>query len=485
MRKKWWTILLSFLCFLGCIPALSSCKKEEEVHSRYEINAEYMPKSATLTGTVKVTFENRIESEISILKFQLNPNAYRKDALYSPISKSLQNTAYYDGESFGEMVISSVNGTKGWEVMGEDENILYAYLERALFPGDKVVLDIGFMVKLAKVNHTTGVTEKSVNLGHFFPILCGIKAGGFQENVYYNVGDPFYSDCADYLVRIKMPKEYVVASSGEIIQERTLESKKEYTMSLTNARNFAMTLSSQYRVAERNVGQKKLLYYHFGGGDEGKTLALMEEAFAYYEEKFGEYPYATYTLAETGLCFSGMEFPALSMISSTLEEKERVRVIAHEVAHQWWYAVVGSDSIENAWQDEGLAEYSALTFFERYEKYEVVREAEVAHALKQYRSYYDVYGSVLGRTDTNMTRHLKEYISEYEYQCLSVDKAVVMLDTLRKSVGEEKFFAGLKRYYGNNRFRNATPEDMVAAFERCGLDVVGFFESFLSGKGIL
>jgi hypothetical protein len=464
---------------------ISSCKKEEQAHSRYEINAEYMPKSSTLTGTVKVTFENVIDNEISLLKFQLYPNAYRENALYSPVSKAAHGAAYYDGESFGEMVISSVNGAKSWEVMGEDENILYAYLERSLFPGDKVVLDIGFMVKLAKTKHATGICPKTVNLGNFFPILCGIKNGGFAENVYYDVGDPFYSDYADYTLVLKTPKDYVVASSGELVGERTLESKKEHTMSLTNARNFAVVLSQNYRVEERDFGEKTLLYYYYADDNVDKTMGIIEDSFSYYEKTFGEYPYSTYSVAQTGLCCAAMEFPAISFLSDGLNEKEKVRAVAHETAHQWWYAAVGSDSVENAWQDEGVAEYSALTFFEEYEKYDVEREAAVAEALKEYRSYYDVYGSVLGRADTRMTRHLKEFISEYEYQCLSVNKAVVMLDTLRKSVGDEKFFAALKKYYANNRFKNATPADFIAAFERCGLDVGGFFDSFLNGKGIL
>jgi aminopeptidase N len=60
-----------------------------------------------------------------------------------------------------------------------------------------------------------------------------------------------------------------------------------------------------------------------------------------------------------------------------------------------------------------------------------------------------------------------------------------MFDTLRKSVGDKKFFAGLKRYYKDNRFKIATPEDLIGAFERAGMDVSGFFDSFLNGKAIL
>ena len=105
--------------------------------------------------------------------------------------------------------------------------------------------------------------------------------------------------------------------------------------------------------------------------------------------------------------------------------------------------------------------------------------------MKEYRSYYDVYGSVLGRTDTRMSRHLKEYLSDYEYKCLSYDKAVIMFDTLRKSVGDKKFYASLKKYYAENAYAVAAPADLISAFEKSGLDVQGFFDSFLEGKAVL
>jgi aminopeptidase N len=235
----------------------------------------------------------------------------------------------------------------------------------------------------------------------------------------------------------------------------------------------------------RIVNGKTLAYYYYDDPSADETLETAVEAFSFFEKKFGEYPYKKYTLAQTGFCVGGMEYPALTMLSDTLSVEEMARAVVHETAHQWWYAVVGSDQIENAWQDEGLAEYSALTFFETYEKYGYTRESIVQECLHEYRSYYDVYGSVLGRTDTAMKRHLKNFISDYEYRCIAYDKSVIMFDTLRKSIGDDKFFDGLKGYYKENKFKNATPDSLIGAFERCGMDVRGFFESFLDGKAVL
>ena len=478
--------VLALVGFIGCRgKGCRGCTDGAENRTKYELVAEYAPETRTLAGTVKVIFENTTENELSVLKFQIYPNAYRKDALYKPVSTAYEASAYYAGESYGEMVISSVNGSKNWELMGEDENILYAYLERSLFPGEKVVLDIGFMTKLASVNHRTGVTRHTVNLGNFFPILCGIKNDGFYECNYYSDGDPFYSECADFKMRLTVPKDYEVAATGTVVEERMLESKRVYTMSANKVRDFALVLAPNYKTAETTVNGKTIAYYYYADETPKASLEVAKEAFAYFEKEFGEYPYESYSVAETGFCLGGMEYPRLVMISDALKAEERVRAIVHETAHQWWYGVVGSDQTQNAWQDEGLAEYSTLLFFEEYEKYGFTREETVMQALKEYRSYYDVYGSVLGRTDTRMTRDLKDYISDYEYRCLAYDKPLVMFDTLRKSVGDKKFLAGLRRYYETCAYKIASAGDLVGSFEKVGLDVGGFFESFLDGKAIL
>ena len=82
MKRKW-TILTAVGVVFGAMPIFTCCQKQENVRGRYEIVAEYSPETRTVAGAVKATFVNTTENEISTLKFQLYPNAYRKDALYS------------------------------------------------------------------------------------------------------------------------------------------------------------------------------------------------------------------------------------------------------------------------------------------------------------------------------------------------------------------------------------------------------------------
>lgn len=483
--KRTLSVILAAATALGTIVSLSACKKKTYEDTKYEINAEYMPDTSTVTGTVKISYCNSISEPLSSLKFNLWGNAYREDAAYAPVSPSYAATAYYAGKNYGGMEITSVGGSKSWEVVGEDANILCVDLPRELHEGDKITLDIGFSTKLAKVNHRLGKTARAVNLGNFYPVLCSRAGGGFVECPYYSDGEPFSSACADYKVTFTAPKEYVVATTGEIIETRGLESKNAYTVSAPNVRDFALCLSKDYQVETLKTHGAEIRYYYYKDEKPTASLAAIKESFSYYSEAFGEYPYKTYTVAQTGFCMGGMEYPSLSMISDSLDERERTYTLAHETAHQWWYAAVGSDSIENAWQDEGLAEYSAALFFDHHEAYGLKEEELAAQATENYRAYYDVYGRVFGTADTRMTRHLKDYLSDYEYRSIAYDKGMILFHTLKTGMGEKKFLNALKRYYDACKFKIATPDDLIAAFEKSGVDVRGLFESFLDGKAVI
>ena len=165
-------ILLTALCLPFVSFLFIACKEGADSGIRYEITAEYLPEDEAIFATQKVTYENRTEGVKDTLRFALYPNAYRKNAVYKPVSATYQPLAYYAGESYGGVTITSVLGGRGWQVCGEDENILAVELETPLYTGDEVVLDISFVTSLAKVNHRTGVCKKSVNLGNFYPILC-------------------------------------------------------------------------------------------------------------------------------------------------------------------------------------------------------------------------------------------------------------------------------------------------------------------------
>ena len=188
---------------------------------------------------------------------------------------------------------------------------------------------------------------------------------------------------------------------------------------------------------------------------------------------------------ETPFNEGGMEYPALVYISSSLEEKAYNEVIIHETAHQWWQSVVGNNEIKYGFLDEGLAEYSVIIFYENNSEYNIKREDLISSTEKTYRLFCSVFDRLYNKVDTTMFRELKDYKGEYEYVNIAYIKGCLMHEYLRKGIGDKKYFKGLQDYYSEYKFKNATPYDFVGVFEKQGLDVSGFFDSFFNGSVII
>ncbi len=463
---------------------LTACGKAETRANKYDILASYDSETRTLSGTVNFTYYNDTGNEIGDLKFNLYGNAFRQDAKFKPVSQSYTDSAYYAGASYGSMSVESVENCAGWNVGGEDENILTVTLLTPVYPEENVSITIGYTLSLAQVNHRTGVTQNTVNLGNFYPILCAYTNEGFRECNYYYCGDPFMSECSDYKVTLDLPTQYTAATSGKAGKESTAGGRKKCTYTLEKARDFAMVLSDKFNVETRTVGNTEVKYYYYSDTNPKANISAAAESVEYFSNTFGGYVYPTLSVVQTGFCYGGMEYPALTMISDKLDSDGSVYTIVHENAHQWWYAMVGSDQLNCAWQDEGLAEYSSLMFFENHPTYAFTRTGIVGSATKAYRAYFSVYNQIFGQTNTTMNRHLSEYESEYEYSNIAYNKGLIMFDMLRQSIGDEKFTSALKEYFNDNVYSIASCENLYASFLKQG-DLEGFFTSFVDGKIVI
>ncbi len=484
MRKIWYCAAAGILIALGAA-GLSACGKGEKKRDCYEIKAEYFAETRTLEAETTATVANPTASETDELKFQLWANAYREGAKAKPVSELFKH-AYYDGASYGGVEIVSVEGAKSFEVCGEDENILCVHLGGGLEAGERVTLKFTYTVTLPKVNHRLGVSEKGVNLSHFYPELCAVKDGAFCERLYSSNGDPFVSEISDFDVTLTLPEDLqlICGFAAESITPPQ-EGKSAYHVRANGVRDVAFVLGKDYECASGEWEGIAVSYYYTDDASPEKTLQTALESLAFFSEKFGGYKYPSYAVVETGFVYGGMEFSALSMISSDLTPSEIPAVVAHETAHQWWYSMVGSDQYTCAWQDEGLAEYSAALFFEANPGYGIAYRDMIGDCERSYRAFFSVHSQTSGSADTTMERALTEFSGEYEYRSIAYDKGVILFDRVRGITGEKKFMNALKRYFEENCGTIATSEDLIVCFEKSGANVRAVFNSFLDGKCVI
>lgn len=471
------TILFSFFSFY-------SCSQADKSGISYEITAEYRPEEQTVVGALKCSFENREQKEVSALHFHLYPNAYRKGALYPAVVEE-KAVAYYAGESYGEMTVTGVIGVKSWNIEGEDEDILSIQLIEPLKMGDSVVVDISFVTKLASVAHQLGVAQRTVNLGYFYPILSAVIDGEFAPPSHAKVGEPFSLESSDYTLVLTLPSGYAVGASGALIGNKGLESKTKYVYQDKNLRDFALVISEDYKYADSKVGETTISYYYYDDVEAEKNLQTARLAFEYFEKTFGQYPYSHLTFAQTGYAKAGEAHTALVWLCDSLGEEDYTKELVLQTARQWWGIVAGHNRTQEAWLGESLAAYSALLFFEAYPAYGVSFTQEMDGALKEYREYFSVYGSIFGGVDTRMSKPLFEYANGYEYRCLTRDKGLVLWNTVKKSVGAKKFFKGLAKSYQTGKYKILTVKGVEESFSNVGMEIGGLLLAFVDGKAVL
>ena len=480
--KKFFVILLPiiFSAFLfACADA------EEKNYNLYNLKLAYDNENNLLSGEMIFDYYNYTGETLNDICFHLYPNAFRENSSQSVVSLANYNRAYYDGKCYGDINILSSN--KDFDFIGNDENILRLNLENPLNINEQITLKIEFECVLPKINHRYGVGENTINFGNVYPVLCVYENGGWNTNGYNSNGDPFYSEMANYDVQILFNDNYKIASTGEIENEYIEGENRIVNIKANNVRDFVFVLSDKFEIVTAQFNETTIKYFYYQDENPNQSLNTSVLALKTFTELFGDYPYSTLSIVEASFVHGGMEYPNLVLISDSLNSYDiYTTVIIHEIAHQWWYGIVGNDQYNYAFLDEGLAEFSTALFYEKNSNYNTTRSEITLRNQSNYNVFQKVYKDVLGSVDTSFIRSLDDFNNEQEYVYTTYVKAYLMHDSLYELLGEKKYIKCLKEYYNLCKYKTATPTLLIKAFEKgSGKNLENFFYSWFEGDVII
>lgn len=474
-------ILVTTVVLCACSP--NKLKEASKNADRYDIVTAYDPETHILSATQTVTLTNRTDNSFSAVKFHIYANQYRQDAANPVVPAVYKSKAYPNGESYGEITFDSVKAdgnAVAYTIEGTDMDILSVPVNE-LFPNDKATIELTYQIQLANIHHRLGYNDNTVNLGNFYPVLCYVENDNYVCSPYYNVGDPFVTDVANYNVSVTLPESYIVASSGNLTEAKSENGNVTYSYVAQAVRDFAMVLSDKYQKISATVGDTQVNYYYYNDQNSEESLAYAAGMLEYLNKNVGKYPYEQYSVCETAFCYGGMEYPNLVMITSgSTSYKE---AIVHETAHQWFYGIIGNDQINNAWQDEGMAEF--MTYLYLDEKGELPLTTSMKAATKNYVSYVDVLNHYYDHVDTSL-RAVDKYKNDNEYVIFTYVKGSILFNTLYETMGKTKFLKTLANYYDAAAFTVAQPQTMIDCFVSVGGTEIGtIFKNFMEGKEII
>jgi hypothetical protein len=214
-----------------------------------------------------------------------------------------------------------------------------------------------------------------------------------------------------------------------------------------------------------------------------RVLSAAAEAARVYTARFGTLPHKLVSIVDAPLVagLGSAEFSGLGIIASAfyvdfdspsmrnlpeIVREQRASLedsleftVAHVVAQQWWGVAVGNNPERDPVLDEALANWSALLYYK-----EIHNEARAEAALDdQLRGVYKIYRT-FGGEDMAATRSAREYRNFFQYAAIVASKGALMFVSLRRLMGDEKFFAAIRSYYEANIFEIAELDDLRGAF---------------------
>jgi aminopeptidase N len=224
----------------------------------------------------------------------------------------------------------------------------------------------------------------------------------------------------------------------------------------------------------------------------GALASRASDAIHYFSTLVGEMPYSSFTLAALDENIPGGHSPAyLTLLRVRLPTSPYAWssdpvvfsnvssfLIAHEVAHQWWGQAVGWKNYHEQWLSEGLAQYFAVLYAGSVQGPSTAHDilASMRSSVLDQAGAGPIYlGNRLGRlTDDPST-----------FRVILYNKSAVVLDMLRRLIGDKAFFDGLKAFYREHRFGTAGTDDLARAFQ-AGTDVPvsRFFDTWVLNSGI-
>lgn len=356
----------------------------------------------------------------------------------------------------------------------KDKSIITAFLNDELKPNNKVTISMSFETQIPKKQGDIGYNKLKnytiYNLSFCFPCLSMYANDKWFDHPYIETGaESNISAVADYTVSIEMSEKFKVVATGK--EERT---GSITTVTGTNLREFAAVVSDGLVSQSAEVNGAKINYHYFDfDGNKSFNEKLFSSAvnsFKLYSEYIGACIFDEVDVVQTFMN-SAMEYPGLVMMGlPDFQEKDLTRIdvkltnpkdmqsrVAHEMAHQWFYAAIGNNPYLEPWLDEGIAE-----FFEDVIYQNTIMTSEEKEAFVKFIEGYikQVAGKefIINKSYTNYEK------SDYSLHVYEGGK--MFLYELKKAMGEDNFQKAIKKYFETYKYKIANTEGFVNIFNK-------------------
>ncbi len=488
--------------------AINLKKQEDRYH--YNMDLKMDPENNTIGGHVEFTFFN--DSDADWDKLCLRD--------YSSLFVDAK-TAGYDGaiETHGattkiENITDGRSNEKIEMERDKDVSVVWLPLATKLAPGEKMTLSYDFEAKIPTVADRYGVQDDVYNVTNFYPILAEYTKDGWSHEKFYNCGECFFSEISDYDVKITLPKDMMLLTTGLENDETVDGDMKTQSFHAECVRDFVFCTSKYFEIITGNYKDVtiRVAYTTKEFAEPNKIFAqeclrASVDSLSAFGAAFGEYPYKDLEVILAPIDAGGMEYPNLVIITNSMSEdmaKDQTYlqsyisnmadyVVSHEIGHQWFMGIIGSNSGMQPWLDESFASYTEVVYDKtvhpdttRYREPTAAEKAEYDEYIQKIKEkgeapyimfdfeplLEEAYAEQLKNSALlPINRAYYDFATDFKYTTSIYEVGKEALYNISDAIGYNNFNAIIREYIQRNAFTNADQSDFFEVlYELAGTD---------------
>lgn len=476
----------------------------------------------SLRGNIQITYTNNSPDALNEMYFHLWPNAY--SSRNTGLGKQKRERGDFDLE-FSEAsdrgridsIAFSVDGVLVNHLLYDGQvDVVRFDLPSPLAAGASIEISTPFHVKIPSADFSRlGHVGQSYQITQWYPKPAVFDRDGWHPMSYLNQGE-FYSEFGNFDVSIALPQNYLIGATGELQtkSERSfLLEKAEFTESKpwkekendfpessaefktlrytqNNIHDFAWFADKRFNVIHQEFalesGKQVDGWVFFTNAHAEAWAGSMEylvDGTRHYSKYVGDYPYSQVSVVDGTLAAGGgMEYPMVTVINGTSNKKGLERVIVHEIGHNWFYGILGSNERENPWMDEGVNSYYEDRFFkEKYPRGEsnfIKLLSGEGDGMQELAYRY----TACRHQDQTLSISSDDY-SSVNYGAMVYSKGAMVMGHLNSVLGNDGFDEAMHSYFKNWRFKHPAPSDMRRSLEEStGQDLSWMFDGLIKSN---
>lgn len=528
--KYCWIFIISF-CTASKITAQNrNTYWQQQVN--YNIAVSLNDNDHTIDAVEKITYTNNSPDTLKFIWFHIWQNAYKNDktAFSEQLLINGRTDFYFSDEKDKgytnklDFKVDDVNAKI--EPHPQHIDIVKLLLPKALPPHQSITIETPFHSKLPKNFSRGGHIENDYQLTQWYPKPAVYDAKGWHEMPYLDQGE-FYSEFGSFEVSITVPKDYLVAATGELqtieeLQKLKYLGKQPFAKQANylvedivkeNKTFFAAKPVKKTKKIENkismNSGTKTLIYKQDNIHDfawfasknflvQYDTLQLnnkvvdcfsftskarenrcknnishIKQTLRNYNNWLGEYPYNTATVVVGKQDKEdGMEYPTITYINIPDSSWSMSDLISHELGHNWFYGILASNEREHPWMDEGMNSYydnrlmdeSRITDPKILEKLpKKYQKPSNDNPLEPLEMVFNALISI--HKNIPIDTIAAAYPKDY-YGLIVYEKAAYWMKQLEIYLGKDIFDNAMKAYFQEWKFKHPTPQDFKNIIEK-------------------